>query len=61
MLQTEVTYKAKKINNVKYLNTKYKDDQFVCIYRSQPHKLSTKYEVKKYNGRNGYRTIMSMS
>jgi proteasome lid subunit RPN8/RPN11 len=34
MLQTEVTYKAETINNVKYLNTKYKDDQFVYTVHS---------------------------
>jgi hypothetical protein len=29
----------------------------VCINCSKPHKQSTKFEVKKYNGRNSYRRI----
>jgi hypothetical protein len=29
-LQTEVTYKAQIVNTAEHLNTKYKEDQFVC-------------------------------
>ena len=38
LLQTEVTYKAKIIDISEYLNTKYKEDQFVNIVKS--HKIN---------------------
>jgi len=34
LLQTEATYKGKIRNNAEYLNTKYKEDQFVNIAKS---------------------------
>jgi hypothetical protein len=34
LLQIEVTYKAEIINVVEYLNTKYKEDQFLNIVKS---------------------------
>jgi hypothetical protein len=34
LLQTEATYKAEAINIAEYLNTKHKNERFVCIVKS---------------------------
>ena len=44
MVQIEVAYKAEIINIGEYLNTNYKEDQFVNIVK-KPRKHSTKYEL----------------
>jgi hypothetical protein len=45
VLQTEATYKVEIISTVEYLNTKYKEDQFVDIAKehekNQPNRNST--------------------
>jgi bisphosphoglycerate-dependent phosphoglycerate mutase len=60
VLQIETTYKAEIINTAEYLNTKYKEDQFVNIVRSheisEPNMNSTNKTaaklVEKLNQRN---------
>jgi hypothetical protein len=39
LVQVEATYKTEIIRNAKYLNTKYKEDQFLNIVKN-----TTKYE-----------------
>jgi hypothetical protein len=53
LIQTEAAYKAEMINIAEYLNTKYKEDQFVNIVAShestQPNMNSTNSKRSQKN------------